>query len=411
MPKILQINASVNTGSTGRIAEEIGQRAIAAGYESYIAYGRTARESQSNIVKIGSSLNVRWHGLVSLLFDAHGFASQCATKKLIKQIDQIKPDVVLLHNVHGYYLNVEVLLNYLKKTRIPVFWTLHDCWPFTGHCSYFDAYNCEKWKTHCEHCPNQKGYPKSLFIDRSRSNFDKKKTLLTSLPNVTFIPVCKWMGRIVEDSFMKGHPQQVIYNGTNIDVFKPQEEEVISGIRVKYGITGKKVVLGVASTWDKRKGLLDFEWLGGNLFDDYQIILVGLSEGQIKGLSKGIIGIRRTESVQELAALYSLADVFVNPTYVDNFPTTNIEALACGTPVITYNTGGSPEAIDEMTGMVVPKGDKEALRKAIMEVVTSTDKYRSDVCRERAVEHFNKEDRFGDYIELFKEVFSKNYNV
>ena len=407
MTTLLQINITVNTGSTGRIAEEIGQRAMAAGYDSYIAYGRTARESKSKLIKIGTPWDMRWHGLMSLLFDAHGFASKHATRKLIQQIEEIKPNIVLLQNVHGYYLNIRVLLDYLKKKNIPVFWTLHDCWPFTGHCSFFDAVNCEKWKTHCGHCPNQKGYPKSLLIDNSKRNFDKKKVLLTSLPNVTFIPVCKWMGGVVEHSFMKGYPQQVIYNGTNTEVFTPQGSDVTEAMRKKYNIDGEYIVLGVASTWDKRKGLLDFEWLNDQLSKNYQIVLVGLSPKQIELLPKGIIGIRRTESVQELAALYSLANVFANPTYVDNFPTTNIEALACGTPVITYNTGGSPEAIDDKTGIVVPKGDKDALKNAIVEVVTNKEKYTSEVCRQRAVDHFDKDDRFGDYIELFNKTLKR----
>ena len=403
MLTLLQINVSVNTGSTGRIAEEIGQRAKTAGYESYIAYGRAAWKSQSKVIKIGSKWDMRWHGLKSLLFDAHGFGSKKATRQLVQKIDEINPDIILFHNLHGYYLNIEILLTYLREKNIPIFGTLHDCWLFTGHCSYFDAVNCEKWKRHCERCPNQKGYPKSMFIDRSKGNFDKKKALLTALPDITFIPVCKWMGNIVESSFMKGRPQQVIYNGTNVKVFKPKSEEEKEKIRNKYGIIGPHAILGVASTWDRRKGLTEFEWLNGQLPTDYQIVLVGLSEKQIKALPEGIVGIPRTESVEELAALYSLADVFVNPTYVDNFPTTNIEALACGTPVITYNTGGSPEAIDENTGIVVPKGDKEALKNAIMEVVASTDKYRREACRKRAVENFNKEDRFGDYIELFNQ--------
>ena len=401
MPTLLQINATVNTGSTGRIAEEIGQRAIAAGYDSYIAYGRAARESKSKLIQIGSKWNVRWHGLISLLFDAHGFSSKHATKKFIKQLESIQPDIVLLHNVHGYYLNIEVLLNYLKDKNTPIFWTLHDCWPFTGHCSYFDAVNCEKWKTHCYKCANQKKYPKSVLLDNSKQNYDRKKSLLLALPNVTFIPVCKWMGRIVDDSYMKGRPQQVIYNGTNVDVFKPQNIEAANEIRKKYGIIGKYIVLGVASTWDKRKGMADFEWLNEQLKENYQIVLVGLSEKQIEGLPKGIVGIRRTESVQELAALYSLANVFVNPTYVDNFPTTNIEALACGTPVITYNTGGSPEAIDKNTGIVVSKGDKKALKKAIVDVVANKEIFTCENCRQRAVANFNKDDRFDDYIKLF----------
>ena len=401
MAILLQINATVNTGSTGRIAEEIGQRALAAGFESYIAYGREARESKSKTIRIGSDWNVRWHGIMSTIFDRHGFSSRYATKRFIEQLDSIKPDIVLLHNVHGYYLNVEFLLGCLKKKNIPVFWTLHDCWPFTGHCSYFDAYGCEKWKTRCEHCPNQKGYPKSILCDNSRHNFDKKKALLTALPNVTFIPVCKWMGGIVENSFMKGRPQHVIYNGTNIEVFKPQGSGVTDAIRKKYGIDGKHIVLGVASTWDKRKGLLDFCWLSDQLPEDYQVVLVGLSQEQIDSLPKGMVGIRRTESVQELAALYSLADVFANPTYVDNFPTTNIEALACGTPVVTYDTGGSPEAVDENTGVVIPKGNKEALKNAIIDVITNMEKYTREDCRQRAVANFNKDDRFGEYIDLF----------
>lgn len=407
MPKLLQINTTVNTGSTGRIAEEIGQRALAAGYDSYIAYGRTARESKSKLIRIGTKWDYYLHGLKSLLFDAHGFGSKKATKQFIKQIDKINPDVILFHNIHGYYLNVEVLLSYLKDKDIPLFWTLHDCWPFTGHCSYFDAYNCEKWKTHCEHCPNQKGYPKSLLFDKSKGNFERKKALLSALSNVTFVPVCEWMGRVVDASYMKGSRKQVIYNGTNLSVFQPQETKTIDDTRSKYGIKQDKVILGVASVWDKRKGLDDFVWLNEQLPQGCQVVLVGLTEKQIKALPSGIIGIRRTESVQELAALYSLADVFVNPTYVDNFPTTNIEALACGTPVVTYNTGGSPEAIDENTGMVVEKGDKESLLKAITDVVSSNDKYTKEMCRLRAVEHFNKDDRFDDYIQLFNKALNK----
>lgn len=407
MKTLLQINATVNTGSTGRIAEEIGQRALAAGYDSYIAYGRTARESKSKLIRIGSKWDYYLHGMKSLLFDAHGFGSKNATEQFIKQIDKISPDVILFHNIHGYYLNIEILLSYLKDKDIPIFWTLHDCWPFTGHCSYFDAYECEKWKTYCEHCPNQKGYPKSLLFDMSRKNFERKKALLPALPNVTFVPVCEWMGNVVDASYMKGCHKQVIYNGTNIGVFQPQDSQTAVEIRSKYGIKQGKVILGVASVWDKRKGLDDFVWLNDHLPQDCQVVLVGLTENQIKALPSGIIGIRRTESVQELAALYSLANIFVNPTYVDNFPTTNIEALACGTPVVTYNTGGSPEAIDENTGMVVEKGDKKALLKAITDVVSSNDKYTKEICRQRAVKHFNKDDRFDDYIRLFNKALKQ----
>lgn len=353
------------------------------------------------MIKIGSKWNVRWHGLISMLFDEHGFASKHATKKLVQQIDSICPDIILLHNVHGYYLNIEVLFNYLKNKNIPVFWTLHDCWPFTGHCAHFMAYNCERYKTQCYNCPNRKGYPSSIFLDHSKQNFNRKKKLFSDVSDLTFIPVCKWMEGVVSNSFMREAKTEMIYNGVNISTFHPADGGAFSMIKNKYHIPDRKIVLGVASTWKKKKAFFDFCWLQEQLPTDYQVVLVGLSDEQIKNLSKEIIGIGRTDNVQELAALYSLADVFVNPTYVDNFPTTNIEALACGTPVITYNTGGSPEAVDENTGVVVPQGDREALKKAIVDVVVNKENYTSENCRQRAVAYFNKDDRFDDYIQLF----------
>ena len=405
MPTLLQINATVNTGSTGRIAEEIGQRAIAAGYDSYIAYGRIARASKSKLIRIGTKWDYCLHGLKSLLFDAHGFGSKKATKRFVEQIDKIAPDIILFHNLHGYYLNIEVLLSYLKDKPVPVFWTLHDCWPFTGHCSHFMRLDCDRYKTECHNCPNRKAYPSSLIVDRSKHNYRIKKSLIQSIPNLTFIAVCKWMNNVVADSFMSSSKTEVIYNGVALSVFKPVSVENVEKTKTKYQIPDKKVVLGEASTWKKKLAYYDFCWLNEQLSSDYQIVLVGLSEEQIKQLPNGVVGICRTENLQELASLYTLADVFVNPTYVDNFPTTNIEALACGTPVITYQTGGSPEAIDENTGVVVSKGDKEALKEAIINVVSNKEKYSSEACRKRAVEHFNKDDRFGDYIELFNKTW------
>lgn len=404
MPILLQINVTVNTGSTGRIAEEIGQRAIASGFDSYIACGRTARKSQSNIIKIGSKWDIRWHGLKSLLFDAHGFGSKKATRKFVQQIDEINPDIILFHNLHGYYLNIEILLTYLRGKNIPIFWTLHDCWSFTGHCSHFMRYDCDRYKTHCHDCPNRKGYPRSLFIDRSKHNYKIKKSLIQSLPHLSFVPVCEWMNKVVAESFMGGVKTNVIYNGVDVSLFAPVNFESCNRIKEKYQIPNKRIILGVASIWKKRLAYYDFCWLNEHLTREYMIVLVGMSEEQIGRLPEGILGICRTENVQELATLYSLADVFVNPTYVDNFPTTNIEALACGTPVVTYNTGGSPEAIDNNTGIVVPKGDKDALKNAIVEVVTNKDKYTSVACRQRAITYFNKDDRFDDYIKLFNQV-------
>lgn len=409
MKKLLLINVSANSGSTGRIAEEIGQTAIGQGYESYFAFGRIGRESKSSLIRIGNDWDIRWHGLESLLFDNHGFGSRMATKRFISEIERIQPDVINLHNVHGYYLNVEILFKYLAKTDIPVVWTLHDCWPFTGHCAYFDRYHCEKWKTGCHHCPNSKGYPKSLFLDRSKANYARKKELFNKPNNITFVAVCNWMASNVKASFLGGYPVETIYNGVDIETFRPRFEGLngSNSLKAKLGINENvKVVLGVASTWDRRKGLDDFVKLRTMMTDEYAIVLVGLNDKQIAALPEGVLGIKRTESVDQLAELYSLADVFVNPTYVDNFPTTNIEALACGTPVVTYRTGGSPEAIDEKTGMVIAQGDVEQLRAAV-EHFAINKTCCSMACRKRAVECFNKQDRFNDYVELFDNLIKK----
>lgn len=403
--KLMLINTSVNSGSTGRIAEEIGQTAIYNGYESYFAYGRLGRPSKSTLIRIGNDTDIKLHGIKSMLFDKHGFGSKTATRRFIAEIERIQPDVINLHNIHGYYLNVEILFEYLATKNIPIVWTLHDCWPFTGHCSYFDRYHCMRWKTGCYSCPNYKGYPKSLFLDRSKTNYARKKELFNKPKNITFVAVCNWMANNVKASFLGAYPVETIYNGVDLDVFRPRfngkELEDFKLFKQKLGIKdGVNIVLGVASIWDKRKGLDDFVKLRDMLNDEYAIILVGLSDKQIQSLPQGIVGIKRTESVEQLAELYSLADVFVNPTYVDNFPTTNIEALACGTPVITYKTGGSPEAIDEMTGVVVEQGNINKLKEAIESVAKDKAMY-TGKCRERAVNLYNKQDRFNDYINLF----------
>ena len=409
MSKLLLINTSVNSGSTGRIAEEIGQTAISQGFESFFGFGRIGRSSKSTLIRIGSNRDIKLHGLESMLFDNHGFGSRNATKRFIQEIERIQPDVINLHNIHGYYLNAEILFEYLAKTDIPVVWTLHDCWPFTGHCSYFDRYHCEKWKTGCYSCPNGKGYPKSLFLDRSKSNYARKKELFNKPKNITFVAVCNWMADNVKASFLGGYPIETIYNGVDVETFRPRFEGLkgLKGLKAKLGIKEcAKAVLGVASTWDKRKGLDDFVKLRTMMSDDFAIVLVGLSDKQIQSLPKSIIGIKRTESVNQLAELYSMADVFVNPTYVDNFPTTNIEALACGTPVVTYRTGGSPEAIDEKTGVVVDQGNISLLSSAIEYVAKNKVSY-TDACRDRAVKYFNKQDRFNDYVTLFSCLIKK----
>lgn len=398
--RLLQINTDVNTGSTGRIAEDIGRVAMEKGHESYIAYGRGDRPSASKLIKIGTSTDIYNHVLQTRLFDRHGLASVRSTKKLIKQIDEIKPDVVGLHNLHGYYINIEILFNYLSEKNIPVLWTLFDCWAFTGHCSYFDDIDCKKYKTQCEKCPKKKFYPSSYFIDNSFNNFNIKKSLFNSVERLELIVHSKWLQQLVKSSFLSNLPLHTLPSGIDLDTFIPCD----SNLKEKHALQEKKVILGCASPWSERKGLKDFIKVRALLPDNYAIVLIGLNQKQIKDMPEGIIGVERTEDVHELAQWYSLADVFVNPTYQDNFPTTNLESLACGSPVITYNTGGSPEAIDEHTGIVVDKGDIDGLKSAIDLVLNKGKDYYREACRTRAEKLFNKNDRFQDYIEIFQKL-------
>jgi putative colanic acid biosynthesis glycosyltransferase len=403
--KILQINTSVNTGSTGRIAEEIGQALMATGHTSYIAYGRPGGKSLSHTIKIGSALDQKLHGLHTRIFDKHGFASAAATKKLVEDIIYINPDVIHLHNLHGYYIHVGILFNFLKQINKPVVWTLHDCWPFTGHCCYFDFVQCDKWKTHCGKCPLQKKYPESLVFDNSYKNYDVKKELFTGVNNLTLVTPSHWLSGLIKNSFLHTYPVSVIHNGIDLSVFKPMSEGNFS-IKQKLNIENEKVILGVASVWDRRKGLADFIELSKKISSDYKIVLLGLTAKQQEGLPSNIVALQRTESLAEMVQLYNLATVFVNPTWVDNFPTTNIEALACGIPVITYDTGGSVEAIDNKTGQIVEKGNIDALLKAIESITQN--QYVADLCRNKAEALFSNSERFGDYIELYRSLVNNN---
>jgi putative colanic acid biosynthesis glycosyltransferase len=401
--RIIQINTTVNSGSTGRIAEDIGKGLMENGHESYIAYGRGSGISQSYLIKVGNQTDIILHGIKTAVLDRHGFGSRTATKKLIDEIDRIKPDAIGLHNIHGYYLNVEILFDYLYKVKIPVVWTLHDCWAFTGHCTYYDSIGCEKWKTLCQVCPKKKFYPSSYGLDQSKKNHLDKQRLFNQLNNLHLITPSRWLSNEVRQSRLDFQSAHVIHNGIDLEVFKPQDQEFIKKhINGIHFFGDKKIILGCASIWDKRKGLDDFIQLSYLFDENHKIVLIGLNADQISKLPKGILGISRTESIEELAAWYSTADVFVNPTYQDNFPTTNLEALACGTPVITYNTGGSPEAIDEETGMVVEKGNLPALKTAI-ELITAKGKtHYQSLCRARAEKYFNKNERYLDYLHLYE---------
>lgn len=405
MPTLLQINSVVNWGSTGHIAEDIGKTVIKHGWKSYIAYGRYANPSQSTTIKIGNKIDFYHHIMITRLLDKHGLGSKYTTRLFIKKIDKIKPDIIHIHNLHGYYINYEIFFQYLKEKNIPVIWTFHDCWPFTGHCAHFIINDCQKWKSECKQCPLIKSYPASLFADSSYNNFLKKRELFTNLNNLTIVTVSNWLLHIVEKSFFKKVTLKRIYNGIDVNLFKPQSS--IDEIKNKFHITSKYILLGVASTWTNEKGLKDYYSLSKILDKDYTIILIGVTQKQKKRLPPNILGICRTNNIQELVNYYSIANIVLNLSYAETFGLTTVEGFACGTPSIVYNCTASPELINsDKVGKIVEKGDIKALIKAIKEICSQDKLIYQTKCRQRALDFFNKNERYEEYFNLYKETLN-----
>ena len=410
MKKLLQINPviRVNT-STGRIMQEIGELAMQNGWECHIAYskGRDGiRECRSDIIPVGNKWSTAWHGIETRLFDRHGLASSHATRQFVRKIEEIRPDVVHIHNIHGYFLNYQILFDYLSKAGIPVVWTVHDCWLYTGHCYYYSFAGCDRWQTGCHHCPQKKEFPTSLFCDRSRRNFEDKKAAFTSMPldRMTIVPVSEWIRNEMRRSFLNAYPFRVIHNGINTDIFNIYDDRQV---RKTFGLGNRHILLGVASIWSREKGLDDFIRMAGMLNEDEVVVLVGIKPEDRKRLPDNVVGIARTENIRQLAELYAAADVFVNPTWQDNYPTVNMEAIACGTPVVTYRTGGSVEVITPATGMIVEQGNLNELLKSIREIESKGKASYQEACRKYALLNFKKEDRYMEYLRLYEELRTK----
>ena len=393
--KVLQINSVCGYGSTGRIAVSLYNEINKNGGECLIAYGRKEAPTDYNTYKIGTNLDNYIHVAKTRFFDKHGLGSKKPTLKLIEKIKQYNLDIIHLHNIHGYYVNMELLFEFLEDYAKPVLWTFHDCWSFTGHCAYFTKQECYKWKNQCMNCPQKKSYPSSLLLDNSKNNYLIKKRLFTNIKNLTIVTPSNWLANIVKQSFFKEYPVQVINNGINLKVFNFRK----NNFKKNNNIEQKYVILGVASEWDERKGIYYFLKMQKELDDRFKIVLVGLNQKQKKELPNEILGITRTNDINELVEIYSAADVFVNPTLEDNFPTTNLEALACGLPVITFDTGGSGESIDSSTGFVVDTGDISSVISIIKNLKFKNIK--SQDCINRA-KLYSDELKFKEYIELYK---------
>ncbi|NDC29366.1 MAG: glycosyltransferase [Bacteroidetes bacterium] len=396
--KLLQINSTLGVGSTGRITEDLGAFVIANYGESTVAFGRRARKSKSQTLKIGSKLHQLNHLVNTRAFDTHGFHSKSATAKLVKQILEINPNVIHLHNLHGYYLNVELLFEFLKRYGKPIVWTLHDCWAFTGHCCYYERVGCDKWKTQCHTCPLSFLYPESIVFDNSRNNFIRKKTSFQGLNNLTIVTVSHWLESQVRQSFLKEYPVQTIYNGVNLDLFKPKDHALS---KIKLGLSGYKVILGVANEWSDGKGLRIFLEVAKFLDVDYRIVLIGLSEKQIKSLPRNIYGYQKTQNLEELVRFYNAADVFVSPSIAETFGMVVAEALSCGTPCVVNDSSALPELVSPEVGEIVPGLDPQKFLKSIQYIITQGKENYSKNCRKKAEELFGLQNHLNGYFNLY----------
>jgi glycosyltransferase involved in cell wall biosynthesis len=361
------INVVCGIRSTGRICTDLATALEAQGHEVKIAYGRenVPEQFQKYAVRIGSDLDVKMHGVKARLLDDAGFGSKKATVKFIEWVKEYNPDVIHLHNIHGYYINVKVLFDYLRTCGKKIIWTLHDCWAFTGHTAYCDSIQCERWKKGCYNCPQIKEYPKSI-IDRSKRNWKRKKLCFTGIKNMTLITPSHWLAELIEESYLSEYSVEVIHNGIDTTQFKPLRND----FRDYFGLKNKFIVLGVTSSWDKMKEYSDFIKIAGILDEECKVIMVGLTDEQLVKLPKNILGIGRTASVKELSFIYSSSDVVLNLSYCENHPIVNLKSRACGIPIITYATGGCHESAGK-NGVSVERGDINAVLYEIKKIKDS----------------------------------------
>ena len=400
---IVQINTGVNIGSTGRLAEDIGSVAMASGWESYIAYGRDHRPSKSNEIRIGNKLSVLSDVLMTRLFDRHGHGAYFATKQFLRELDRIKPSVIQLHNIHGYYLNYPLFFRYVAERDIPVFWSLHDCWSMTGHCAHFVGAGCDKWIEGCNNCPLLKDYPNSWFIDASSKNYIEKNRLFNSVPHLVMIPTSEWLGGLLRKSYLKDKDINVIPDGVDTSVFSPRVEEA-KELRSRLRLENKFVILVSGTVWEDYKGLPEFRKLRHILPDDYAIVFVGMSQKDIERNAKnnyGIIMLPRTDTPLSLAAYYTMADCVMSLSRMESFGLTPVEGYACGTPVIVNNSTALPELVTDKTGYVVNSDNVYDIKEKLDVMKMKGRAYYSEACREIAVKQYSKEVAYNKYLDLY----------
>lgn len=399
MKTVVQINSVANKGSTGRICQGIGELATEKGWKHFLAYGRESNPTNLQLYRIGSKLDNYLHTAQSMFFDAQGLGSERSTRRLCDWLETISPNLVHLHNLHGHYINYPVLLEFLKNKRTPIVWTLHDCWTYTGHCTYYSDISCVKWKSECADCPKTANYPKSLFLDRSSRNFNLKKKLFSTVKNLHLVTVSDWLREEVSQSFLSEVDVRTIHNGVDTNVFHTDYK--IDVLDQKYELTGKWIAMAAATSWNPTKGLYDYITLSKYLDKDEMIVLIGLEKNQIAMLPPNMLGISRTENQAELALWYNRANVVLNLSTQETFGMTTVEGFACGTPSIVYDATASPELINDKVGFVVEPGDLKAVYSRMQGLKRTSDTI-SQACVTHANQNFNLRTQYSMYLDLYE---------
>lgn len=391
--RVLFVNLVYGVGSTGKIIADIADLLRRGGSDVRILYGTGADPSDADARRTAGRLEYYAHNALSRLTDHAGLYSRAATRRMIREIKTFQPDLIHLHTLHGFYVNYEMLFHFLKGAGIPVVWTLHDCWSFTGHCTHFSQIKCTQWQTECHDCRLLRRYPHCYGKGDVRRNFRRKKDAFTRVKNLVITTPSQWLAGQVALSFLQDYPRVVIPNGIDRTVFRPQA----SDLRKRYHLEDKKIVLGVASTWSAQKGLPDLLALAERLGADYQVVLIGLTAQQLTHVPPNVLGLPRTANQMELAQWYTAADVFVNPTYEETFGLTTVEAQSCGAPAAVYETDGCPETLVTGDSVLVAQGDLDGLERAVRGIVR---------CGTRVApcetERFDKERIYGEYIWLYE---------
>ncbi len=391
--------ASINTvaeisNAPGRIMTDIGAAVLNNGGEVFIAYGRGEGCNIASSYKIGDTFDFIKHTSLSRIFDSEGLHSRKATMKLIQRLERFSPEIIHLHNIHGHYINYKILMQWLNATNIPAVWTMHDCWAFTGHCAYYSANKCNKWKdSSCRDCKFKKSYPRSIIYSKSERNFARKSTAFKSLNNLSIVAVSQWLADEIRQSFLGDYPIKVIPNGINTEVFKPYPSTI-----------GKKHrIIGAAANWRENKNIDFFNRLASKLPDDYEIALAGDIPCKI---DKKIISVGKIIDNAELAKFYSTGNVFINSSREETFGMTTIEAMSCGVPVIVNNVTAIPETIAPGTGFAIDIDNIEHVLNTI-EKIRSSKEPMADACRRHVVENYPRERMVQNYLNLYTDILQK----